>query len=397
MPVLEKPVIENVGKITNIRDVRKAYWDLAKKYEAIVSGAYCSHCGKFKPKSSFYENLHNASGVTSVCKQCAYETAVKKDPKTGEDVVTKESIITAMRLLDKPFIESLYDTAVAETNEQTTKQHGHKNAWTSMITTLSSLPQYRGMNFTDSEYDKDKSIGLLEDTTTSETISMYERNKKTVIAALGYDPFSTASLEDQPLMYSKLAGLLDESTNEDEVKLGACVEITHSFNQTEKLNQIINKLQQNPDMMIKNASTVKALEATKKDTFNSMLALAKENGITVNSSNKNTKGANTWTGIVKEMKELRLREAENNAFDIGTSKGMAQVAELSNTAILKTSALDENDYTEMVANQRRMLDDLNSKCAAAEEQARILKRENNDLKDYLRSKKLINDNDEILE
>lgn len=398
MPLSAKPIILDVNKLS-IKDCRSAYWDLAKSYEKVVTGAYCSHCGKFKPKEEFYADPNNASGVTFVCKKCAYDAAVKINSKTGEEVVTRESIIDALKLINKPFIESLYVAAIKESNDRTIATQ-KKNAWTAMIKNVSSLQQYRGMTFLDSVFDDNTQPTVLiekEKELDEETVSMFEKNKRYCLANLGYDPFSSASEDDQPLMYSMLAGMLDESTNEDSVKRGACVEIVQCFNQCEKINQVINGLQYDVKNMPKNASTIRSLESTKKDTFNSMLALAKENGITINSSAKTTKGANTWTGIVKEMKEIHLRDAEVNAFDIGTSKGMAQIAELSNKAIINTISLDENDYTEMLAAQKQLIDDLNSKTDAALEEARILKRENRDLKDFLRLKKLIDDEDKVID
>lgn len=397
MPLEEKPIIVDVSKIS-IKECRNAYWDLAHRYQKIITGMYCHHCGKFKTKDEFYLDIHNASGRTNVCKKCAYDVAIQTDPKTNEEIVTRESIIAALRMLDKPFIEAAYIAAIAESTNNTNTSI-KKNAWTAMIKNISSLQQYRGMTFADSDFGEETKVTEVKRTEDydDETVSMFEKNKKFVINALGYDPFTSASLDDQPLMYSMLAGMLDESTNEDSVKRGACVEIVQCFNQCEKINLVINQLQSDIKNVTKNSSTIRSLETTKKDTFNSMLALAKENGITINSSAKTTKGANTWTGIVKEMKEMNLRESEVNAFDIETSKGMAQVADLSAKAILNNISLDENDYTDMIKMQKEMLDDRTAKCEAAEEELRILKRENNDLKSFLRSKKLINSNDEVID
>ena len=52
----------------------------------------------------------------------------------------------------------------------------------------------------------------------------------------------------------------------------------------------------------------------------------------VNHNNNKSKGANTLSGKSKELKRIGLRSAEMNAFDIGTCKGMQQVAEISEAA-----------------------------------------------------------------
>ena len=62
---------------------------------------------------------------------------------------------------------------------------------------------------------------------------------------------------------------------------------------------------------------------------------------------------------------------------------MRQVADISNASIMKQIALDENDYTEMLATQREMITKLQEKADSNEEKARILLRENLDLKKYI--------------
>ena len=78
--------------------------------------------------------------------------------------------------------------------------------------------------------------------------------------------------------------------------------------------------------------------------------------------------------------------AELNAFDIGTCEGMKQVADISNASIIKQLHLDESDYTEMLAQQREMLVKLQTQADKKTEEARILLRENIDLKRFIEDK-----------
>ena len=149
--------------------------------------------------------------------------------------------------------------------------------------------------------------------------------------------------------------------------------------------------------MVQNAAAIKTLMNIKKDASGTALALAKDNGFSQNFNKKKSKGSTTWSGRVKELKEMGLREQEINAFDVGTAAGMQQVANASMRAILDEIILDNTDYTEIIATQRDELVKTQNKCAAAVEEARILKRENNDLKAFLRSKGLIDDNDQIID
>ena len=108
--------------------------------------------------------------------------------------------------------------------------------------------------------------------------------------------------------------------------------------------------------------------------------------------NKNaSKGENTWTGKIKKIKELNLREGEVNGFDLMTCKGMQQVMDLSNASILKQLALDESEYSDIVAEQRKMVTQLTMERDNYKEITRILLRENLDLKDLLEENDLLNE------
>lgn len=367
-------------------------------YEVGRTKFTCNMCGKLKDASDFYKSTDPlcTTGVTRICKMCAAKLAYSEDLKGNKKAPDEQSVQLALRYLDKPFFQKLYDESILEA-ANTMSGRPKNNTWTSYIKNI-SMPQYNTLTWKDGDCGNSStllpSIGSVDNS--DEVKKMYKTNKRTVISALGYDPFESAADADKPLMYGKLVGFLDESTQDDELKLGACVEIVHSLNQSEKINTVINALQKTPESIIKNSATIKALEATKKDIMKTTLDLARDNGISIKHSNHNTKGANTWTGKVKELKEMKLREQEVNAFDIGTSQGMLQVAEASTAAIMKQLALDENDYTEMISTQRQKVLELENKCDAAVEEARILRRENDDLKNFLRDKKLIDENDEVI-
>jgi hypothetical protein len=106
--------------------------------------------------------------------------------------------------------------------------------------------------------------------------------------------------------------------------------------------------------------------------------------------NKNaSKGENTWTGKIKKLKDIDLRDAEVNGFDIGTCRGMQQVLEISDASILKQLRLDESEWSDMVAEQRQLLVDAQRERDVYKEVNRILLRENLDLKDTLEENGLL--------
>lgn len=367
-------------------------------YEVGRTKFTCNMCGKLKDASEFYKSTDPlcATGVTRICKMCAAKLAYSEDLKGNKKAPDEQSVQLALRYLDKPFFQKLYDESILEA-ANTMSGRPKNNTWTSYIKNI-SMPQYNTLTWKDGDCGNSStllpSIGSVDNS--DEVKKMYKTNKRTVISALGYDPFESAADADKPLMYGKLVGFLDESTQDDELKLGACVEIVHSLNQSEKINTVINALQKTPESIIKNSATIKALEATKKDIMKTTLDLARDNGISIKHSNRNTKGAHTLTGKLKMLKQSDLRSKEMNLFDINTAEGMKQVAELSFEAIMKQINPDENDFAEMVRTQAEMIKELQNKCDVAEEEARIYRRENNDLKEFLQEKKLINESGEVI-
>ena len=86
------------------------------------------------------------------------------------------------------------------------------------------------------------------------------------------------------------------------------------------------------------------------------------------------------------MKEMNLREQETNLYDVEYSAGLSQVADISNASIVKQIRLDENDYNDMINQQRDLINKYKKIADEYEEKARILLRENLDLKDLIKSK-----------
>jgi len=121
----------------------------------------------------------------------------------------------------------------------------------------------------------------------------------------------------------------------------------------------------------------------KSQILGSVNNLAKESCISLKNSKHSIKGENTWTGKVKKIKELNLRDGMVNGFDIGTCRGMQQVQEISDASIMKQLALDESEWSDMVADMRKTISDLRSNNNSYKEINRILLQENLDLKDYL--------------
>ena len=383
------PVVEK--KKVPIAEVRKENEELKAKLEKFNSYGYCYMCDTHKDKSKFYVCTNPAikSEITPICKECARKIALRVDKNGQEHEPTKDSVKLALRYLDKPFLDTVWNASIQESENLTLGKVKH-NVWYSYIKNIQMI-NYVGMTYAESDmfrvpviYDDEKTVLNTEDN--KDVISAYEQNQKDAVRLLGYDPFVKESVSDQPFLYANLIGYLDasEDANEDRMRVSSIIEIVKGFNHIEKLNDIIAKLMSDISNIERNIATIKNLEETKTKITSSILKLAQDNGISLKHSVNSSKGENTWTGKVRKLKEMNLREQEVNLYDAEYSAGLAQVADISNAAIIKQLRFDENDYTDMITQQRDLIKKYKKFADDNEEKARILFRENNDLKDLLK-------------
>lgn len=358
----------------------------------------CPHCGKTKKRSEFYVSTDPAVtiGVAFPCKDCSENVARRYDARTGEySDMTEASLKSALMYLDKPFIRTLWETAYNEVHNADLKQP-KKNMWTSYIKNVTSLKQYREKRWRDGDFDDVKTNEEIHSETTTlpqnqEVLEECEKNRRDVIRLIGYDPFDKEAPEDQPLLYAQLIGYIDgDGNNDDMTRILDCIEIVRGYLQLQKINDMSAKAFAN---LAKTGQSgeIKNYMDTKKKLADVISQLAEQSCIS-QKHNKNTKkGENTWTGKIKMLKDLNLREAENNGFDIGTCRGMQQVLEISDASIMKQLALDESEWSDMVAEQRQKIVSLQSERDIYKEINRILLRENIDLRDTLSENDLLDE------
>lgn len=369
----------------------------AKKKTAADDKRYlCHYCLKEKKRTEFYVSTNPLvmSGITFVCKDCVRKIALDWDDNRNEfGACTKKTVMEALEIIDRPFLNNLWDSSYAEWANQES-QVRRTTIWDAYIKNV-SMPQYRGMRWRDGDIfntfvEDAKQVAALESgkdeaaqtlIASQEVNGEFDKNRKDVIRLLGYDPFEGEKLEDQPLLYSQLIGYLDlGGDNEDMMRTSSAITIVRGFLQQAKLDDKIAKVMANTNA---NASEMKTLLDAKKNISATISQLAEQSCLSLKHNKNSSKGENTFTGIVKKLKEINLRDAEVNAFDIGTSEGMRQVADISNASIIKQIRLDENDYNDMLIKQREMLVKLQEKADQSDETARILLRENIDLKKFI--------------
>ena len=379
-------------KLTAVQ-ARAKVEELQEKLDKFENTAHCPMCGKHKDvDTKFYYDtdiLLGGGSFSRICRDCAKAIACRRDKNGIDHEPTKESVQKALFYLNKPYLETVWNASVQESENLVTGKVKN-NVWTSYIKNIQMI-NYVGMGYLDSDFYKVPVIYDDEKTAENQIIDKdilndFEQNKKDAIRLLGYDPFEKEQISDQPFLYSNLIGYLDasEDANEDRMRVSSIIEIVKGFNHIEKLNDIISNLMSDVKNMERNITTIKNLEDTKNKITSSVLNLARDNGISLKHSVNASKGENTWTGKVRKMKEMDLREAEINLYNTEYADGLKQVAEISDAAIIKQIRLDENDYSDMVVQQRELINKYKKIADDYEEKARILLRENYDLKDLLK-------------
>ena len=364
---------------------------MTTKEEAVTEKFLCYCCGSEKKRSEFYKSSDpfNSVGVTPYCKNCLERIARNYNNTTKQfGDVTKQSLMLACERADVPYLEKLWDASYNEVHDPSLKQP-KTNVWAAYIKNV-KMHQYNGMRWRDGDLFKEKEEEIHSETTTlpqnQEVLEEYEKNRKDVIRLIGYDPFDKEAEEDKPLLYAQLIGYIDMSgDNEDMTRILDSIEIVRGYLQLQKLNDMSAKAFSNLSKTGQSGE-IKNYMDTKKKVADVISQLAEQSCISMKHNKNASKGENTFAGKIKKLKELNLREAELNAFDIGTCEGMKQVADISNASIIKQLHLDESDYTEMLAQQRDMIVKLQEQADTKTEEARILLRENVDLKKFIEEK-----------
>ena len=349
----------------------------------------CPHCGETKKRTAFYVSSDPAVsiGIAFPCKDCAEKIARNYNPKSGKfGEVTLSSLKNALCYLDKPFLQNLYESSYKEVHDETLTKP-KTNLWSAYIVNV-QMKQYKTLRWKNGDFenicsdDKTNAVSV-DEYIAPDVAEELERNRRDVVRLVGYDPFEKEQLEDKPLLYAQTVGYLDMSgNNDDAMRTSSVITIVRGFLQIQKLDDMIAQA------MINAAKTggsgeIKAYLDAKQKISSTISQLAEQNCISLKHNKNNTKGENTWTGKVRIMKEMNLRAAEVNIFDAETAAGLAQVADISNASILKQISLDENDYVQMLTEQKKTIEKLNKDANEAIEKARLLLRENIDLKKLL--------------
>ena len=350
--------------------------------ELMKGKIYCHTCGRILDESKFYLSSAKSNKEVKrmhVCKECL-KTIFSEYVNDCGDI--KIGLYKTCRDMGIYFTEDDFHSAynkVEYDNDKTLVENGI-NVWNIYIKNINSLPQYRGKNFdcgqqldlTDRSIKEYKEKNKVMSSEEIEKRLIFKRNKEDIIKIVGYYPFENE--DNQEIMCSSLIGYLDDDEiKDDNLKLTAVISIIKSQQQENKINDVISSLSNDLKQLENNIGTIKQLTDVKEKIGKSYLALAKDNGISQLYSGKKTVGSNTLTGILSKLRAIDLKESQVNMYDIATSKGMEQVAMLSDKAIVENLNWSDDVAMDMIKDQRVIINKYYKLYMSLKEENRKLK------------------------
>lgn len=144
----------SIKKMT-LGELRKQAIKLNENHRKIMDGEFlrCEKCGRQLVKTAFYRDSRFISGVnTCFCKDCIQKIAENRKTDKEENKETKDSIRAALKILDRPFINSVYNDAIAALQKDT-GERSKKSIFSYMYPQLVTLPQQIDKKYADSDPD----------------------------------------------------------------------------------------------------------------------------------------------------------------------------------------------------------------------------------------------------
>ena len=139
---------ESLKGIT-LTNAKKIIIDQKKKIDRYENGATCYICGALKLKTDFYTSTDpvNKSGICPICKECARKIALRVDRNGEEHAPTKESVQEALKYLNKPWLDSVWNSSVQQ-YQSLIGGNVPVNIWNVYIRMI-SMVNYNGMTYFD--------------------------------------------------------------------------------------------------------------------------------------------------------------------------------------------------------------------------------------------------------
>ena len=167
--------------------------------------------------------------------------------------------------------------------------------------------------------------------------------------------------------------LMDEDFNNSLAKQKSGAILVLSYRNLDRVNNTLSELMATPESVQKNADVIKKLTEQKAKETTMISQFAKDNGFSERYAASKSKGANTLSGILRDMELFGYDDAKINLYDIETTEAMRTVSDISAESIFKQLSLTDNDYAMMVKEQGQLIRKKQQTMDAQTEELRLLK------------------------
>lgn len=368
---------------------------------------FCTCCKHPKKVTDFYYSaspLYALDERVPVCKECC-KTSVLNDDGTIDFDKFKE----LLRNIDKPlYFDLLYssETSVTKENSYLSDEEVsfHGMEILQKYFTLVAMRQDKTKSYSDAEKEgfihqnsnrsKEEKTKILNKYSEyihahskSINISPQEKNQqeetkwskkdkqnmKYVISTVGYDPFEDLGLNesDRKYCFNIMAGYCDtDGIVEDGNKMQGVIEMTNMYCQCKNFTTAINEEMRKDEP---NDQKIARLTSSKTSMLSSISTIAKDNNIASNYNKNSKQGQNSLTSKMKEMSENDFEAIRVNLFDIKTSEAFKQIDKISNENIANQLTLDNSEFSDIVKEQREIIQEQESAINILQEENRNLK------------------------
>lgn len=376
----------------------------------------CGYCHEKKKMTDFYISkspLFSVDGRVPICKECVSKASLNEDGTINELELNK-----ILKKIDRPYYKDLIESSIQSfkkehsyVKDEDVKFYGKEIL--QKYFTLIAMRQDRDKSYEDSEKEgfihqtsntpkstkeriAQKYADITEKKNNPTTASSIDsdndvkwtkkdkQNMKYVISTIGYDPYEDVGLSDadRKYCYNILSGYCDtDGISEDGHKMQGVIEMTMLYCQCKKITEAMNVELAKEEV---DDAKVSKLTSSKSSLLSSIATIAKDNNIASNYNKNSKQGQSSLASKMKEMAENGYRDIEVNLFDIKTSEAFKQIDQLSNENIANQLTLDNNDYSEIVKEQREELLSATNELEALREENRILKNKIIDLENKKR-------------
>jgi hypothetical protein len=209
------------------------------------------------------------------------------------------------------------------------------------------------------------------------------KNKNYVIQTLGYDCFEDESYndEDRKFLFNTLAGYLIDDVIEDPHKCQSAIRMVKTILQSSKIDSLINAELASASP----TANLKSYTDAKDKLDRNINQAAGDNGFSIKNGARSSIGANTLTGIMREMGENNYEDCKVNVFDVKMNGAFKYIADISNKSLAEQLNYQSDDFARMVATQRELIQNYEEEKLKLEEELRLIKIELKNTKELLNS------------